>query len=393
MSERTMRGEVAVVGIGETTYYKRGQAPEAEFKLGLQAIVNACEDAGISPSEIDGFASYSNDRNDPPRLAAALGIPELRFSNMQWGGGGGGGSGAIGNAASAIASGYADCVVVFRALAQGQFGRFGQGPQLNRIQGRGAYTAPYGLMSPAQSFAMKVNRLFHDYGISPSTLKAASLASYHHAQQNPRAVMYGRPLSSEDYDNSRWIVEPFRLFDCCQENDGAAALILMPADRAKDFKHDPAYILGVATGVPHRAAAGVHNAPDYATSNFKSVAPHMYNMAKIAPSEVQVAQVYENFTGGVVMSIIEHVLCTYETANEVISFDNLIAPSGKLPLNTSGGNLAECYMHGLELQIEAIRQIRGQSPNQVPDVDVSLVASGPMVEPVSNVIFGSEATL
>ncbi len=136
MSERTMRGEVAVVGIGETTYYKRGQAPEAEFKLGLQAIVNACEDAGVSPSEIDGFASYSNDRNDPPRFAAALGIPELRFSNMQWGGGGGGGSGAIGNAASAIASGYADCIVVFRALAQGQIGRIGQGPQHNRIEGR-----------------------------------------------------------------------------------------------------------------------------------------------------------------------------------------------------------------------------------------------------------------
>ncbi len=393
MSERTMRGEVAVVGVGETTYYKRGQAPEAEFKLGLQAIVNACDDAGIDPHQIDGFASYSNDRNDPPRLAAALGIPELRFSNMQWGGGGGGGSGAIGNAAAAIASGYADCIVVFRALAQGQFGRFGQGPQLNRIEGRMAYTAPYGLMSPAQSFAMKVQRLFHDHGVSPSTLKAASLASYHHAQQNPRAVMYGRPLSPEDYDNSRWIVEPFRLFDCCQENDGAAALILMPADRAKDFKQDPAYILGVATGVPHRAAAGVHNAPDYASSNFKTVAPHMFNMAKVDPSEVQVAQVYENFTGGVVMSIIEHDLCTYETANEVISFDNLIAPQGKLALNTSGGNLAECYMHGLELQIEAVRQIRGQSPNQVPDVNVSLVASGPMVEPVSDVLFGSEATV
>jgi hypothetical protein len=108
---------------------------------------------------------------------------------------------------------------------------------------------------------------------------------------------------------------------------------------------------------------------------------------------VQVAQIYENFTGGVVMSIIEHGLCTYENANEVLTFDNLIAPGGKLPLNTSGGNLAECYMHGLELQVEAVRQIRGQSTNQLPDVDVSLVASGPMVEPVSDVLFGSEATL
>ena len=393
MSERSMRGQVAIVGIGETTYYKRGQAPDAEFKLGLEAILKACEDAGISPSEVDGFASYSNDRNDPPRLAAALGIPELRFSNMQWGGGGGGGSGAVGNAAAAVASGYADCVVVFRALAQGQFGRFGQGAQVPRIQGRGAFTAPYGLMSPAQSFAMRVQRLFRDEGVSAETLKACSLASYHHAQQNPRAVMYGRPLSSEDYDNSRWIVEPFHLFDCCQENDGAAALVLMPADRAKDLKQIPAYIMGVATGVPSRAAAGVHNAPDYATSNFKTVAPHMYEMAKMAPEDVQVAQIYENFTGGVVMSIIEHGLCSYETANDFITFENMRAPDGKMPVNTSGGNLAECYMHGLELQIEAVRQIRGQSPNQVPNVDVSLVASGPMVEPVSDLLLGSEATL
>ena len=390
---RSLRGAVAIVGIGETRYYRHGQSPDAEFKLALQSVLAACEDAGMDPRAIDGFASFSNDRNDPPRLAAALGLPELRFSNMQWGGGGGGGSGAVGNAAAAIATGYADCVVVFRSLAQGQFGRFGQGPRVPRVQGRGAFTVPYGLMSPAQSFAMRVQRLFHDRGVSPDTLKAVSLAAYHHAQQNPRAVMHGRPLSGEDYDNSRWIVEPFRLFDCCLENDGAAALLLVPAERAKDFRHAPAYIMGVATGVPERAAAGVHNAPDYATSNFKTVAPRMYEMARMGAADVDVAQVYENFTGGVVMSIIEHGFCSYEEANDFIRYENLIAPGGRLPINTSGGNLAECYMHGLELQIESVRQIRGQSPNPVPDADVHLIASGPMVEPVSNLLLGSEATL
>ena len=390
---RSLRGAVAIVGIGETRYYRHGQSPDAEFKLALQSVLAACDDAGMDPRAIDGFASFSNDRNDPPRLAAALGLPELRFSNMQWGGGGGGGSGAVGNAAAAIATGYADCVVVFRSLAQGQFGRFGQGPRVPRVRGRNAFTVPYGLMSPAQSFAMRVQRLFHDRGVSPDTLKAVSLAAYHHAQQNPRAVMHGRPLSGEDYDNSRWIVEPFRLFDCCLENDGAAALLLVPAERAKDFRHAPAYILGVATGVPERAAAGVHNAPDYATSNFKTVAPRMYEMARMGAADVDVAQVYENFTGGVVMSIIEHGFCSYEEANDFIRYENLIAPGGRLPINTSGGNLAECYMHGLELQIESVRQIRGQSPNPVPDADVHLIASGPMVEPVSNMLLGSEATL
>ena len=105
------------MGIGETTYYKRGRSPDAEFKLAVEATLRAAEDAGLDPRDIDGFASFSNDRNDPSRLAAALGTKELRFSNMNWGGGGGGGSAAVCNAAAAVATGVADCVVVFRALA------------------------------------------------------------------------------------------------------------------------------------------------------------------------------------------------------------------------------------------------------------------------------------
>nr|MCS5573585.1 hypothetical protein [Pseudomonadales bacterium] len=140
MRGRSLRGKVAVVGIGETEYYKRGGAQDPEFKLALRAIKAACDDGGISPKQIDGFASFSNDRSDPSRLAAALGCKELRFSNMQWGGGGGGGSAAVGSAAAAIAGGLSDCVVVFRALAQGQFGRFGQGPRRNTIAGEFAHS-------------------------------------------------------------------------------------------------------------------------------------------------------------------------------------------------------------------------------------------------------------
>ena len=123
----SVRGKAAVVGVGETTYYKRGDSPDPEFVLVLKAILAACADAGISPKEIDGYSSYSNDRNLPSRLHTALGAKELRFSNMQWGSGGGGAAASVGNAAAAIAAGYADCVVAFRGLAQGQFGRFGAG--------------------------------------------------------------------------------------------------------------------------------------------------------------------------------------------------------------------------------------------------------------------------
>src|SRR4029434_3065830 len=128
MKERTLRGKVAIAGIGETRYYKHGQSLDSEFALALQAILRSCAAAGIDPRQVDGFASYSKDRNDPSRIAAALGLPALRFSNMQWGGGGGGGSAGGGNSDAAVACGIANCVVVFRALAQGQFQRFGAAP-------------------------------------------------------------------------------------------------------------------------------------------------------------------------------------------------------------------------------------------------------------------------
>jgi len=393
MSDRTLRGKVAVAGVAETEYYKWGRSPDPEFKLAIQAILKACENAGIDPRDVDGFSSYSNDRSDASRMSAALGCKQLSFASMQWGGGGGGGSGAVANAAAAIATGQAECVVVFRALAQGQFGRFGQGSRSKVVSGPAAHTLPYGLMSAAHQFAMKVNRYMHDHGVRQEALRAISLAAYHHAQANPRAVMHGRPLDEAKYDESRWIVEPFHLFDCCLENDGAAAMVLVPAEKAKDFPHPPCYLLGAVSGSQHRAGATVHNTPEYASSSFPTVAPRLYNMAQVGPSDVDVLQSYENFTGGVMMSIVEHGFCTAEEVNDFLTYENLIAPSGKLPLNTSGGNLAECYMHGLGLNIEAVRQIWGQSTSQVPGAEISMVTSGPMVTPVSCCIFGSEATL
>ena len=233
----------------------------------------------------------------------------------------------------------------------------------------------------------------HDHDVHQEALRAISLASYAHAQNNPRAVMYGRPLDEEKYESSRWIVEPFHLYDCCQENDGAAAMVLVAADRLKDFDKKPCYLLGAVAGSNHRAGAPVHNTPDYATSAFKTLAPRLYDMAQIKASDVNVLQSYENFTGGVLMSMVEHDFCAPDQCNEFFIADNLIAGTGSLPLNTSGGNLAECYMHGLGLNIEAVRQVWGESSNQVENADISMVISGPMVTPVSACIFGSEVSL
>lgn len=393
MSARTLRGKVAVVGIGETTYYKHGQSPDPEFKLALRAILAACADAGIDPRRIDGFASYGEERSDATRLAVALGLPRLRSATMQWGGGGGGCCAAVANGAAAIATGQADCVVVFRSLAQGQHGRFGQasgaGAGAATVSGERSYLVPYGVISPPQRFAMRVQRYMHEHGVRQEALRAIALASYHHAQNNPRAVMHGKPLDEAKYDASRWIVEPFHLFDCCMENDGAAALVLMDAERAADCAHKPVYLLGAAAGSGPRFGSQAHNSPDYASANFGTVAPDLYRMAGVQPKDVGVVQAYENFTGGVLMALAEHGFFAPGGANDFLTVDNLVAEGGRLPLNTSGGNLAECYMHGFELLLEAVRQVRGTSTSQVRRNDVALVVGGPMVSPASDLLFGS----
>ena len=392
-AERSLRGRVAVIGIGETDYYRHGASPDPEFKLALKAILAACADAGIDPRDIDGFASYSDDRSEASRLASALGIYRLRSATMQWGGGGGGCCAAVANAAAAIVAGLSDCMVVFRSLAQGQYGRFGQATGIDTVSGEKAYLMPYGVLAPPQRFAMRVQRYMHEHGVRQEALRAIALASYHHAQSNPRAVMHGKPLDATKYEASRWIVEPFHLYDCCMENDGAAAVVLVSEERARDFGQKPVFVLGAGVGSGYRTGAIPHNSPLYASASFDTVAPDLYRMAGVGPSDVGVVQAYENFTGGVVMALAEHGFFKPEEANDFLALENLIAPSGRLPLNTSGGNLAECYMPGLELVLEAVRQVRGTSTSQVKRNDVAMVIGGPMVTPVSNLLLGSDATL
>ena len=391
--ERTLRGRVALVGVGESAYHKHGRSPDPEFKLALKAILAACTDAGLDPREIDGFASYGNDRNEPSRLAAALGVHRLRHASMQWGGGGGGCAAAVANGAAAIASGLAQCVVVYRALSQGQFGRFGQQVGENALAGEMAYQTPHGVIAPPQKFALRIARFMHEHGVRHEALRAIALASYHHAQANPRAVMHGRPLNEERYEAARWIVEPLRLYDCCMENDGAAAVLLVAAERAREFAQPPAYLLAAAAGGDFRSGAQPHNAPDYASANYHGIARDLYAMAGIAPSDVGSVQCYENFTGAVAMSLAEHGFFAPDEANDFLRLPHLVAPDGQLPLNTSGGNLAECYLQGFELVVEAARQVQGRSTSPARRRDVSLVIGGPMVTPGSSLLLGSEDAL
>jgi acetyl-CoA acetyltransferase len=294
----------------------------------------------------------------------------------------------VANAAAAVHAGLARHVVVYRSLAQGQFARFGQGAAIPAISGPMAYSVPYGIMSPAQTIALRTRRFMHEHAITEDALAAVALAAYAHAQRNPRAVMFGRPLTREQYDAARYIAEPFRLYDCCLENDGAAAVIVTSAERAADLAPRPAFILAAVQGSTGGHDLFTHSSDPYATANFLDVAPRLYQMAGVSPKDVDVAQIYENFTGAVVMSMVEHGLCAADEVMEVCTPDNLTGPGGRLPINTSGGNLAECYMHGLELVIEAVRQMRGESTTQIPGAEIALVAGGPVAAPVSSLLLG-----
>jgi acetyl-CoA acetyltransferase len=231
--------------------------------------------------------------------------------------------------------------------------------------------------------------------VPASALEAVALAGYRHAQRNPRAVGYGKPLDHDIYEGSRLISEPLRLYDCSRENDGAAAILVVSSDRVGDYQSRPAVILSGVQGAAAGWTESVENEDSYTSAGFHpALVARLWQGAELGPDEVDVTQVYENFTGPAVAAMIDHGLCpTGPTAGEVLTVDNLTAPGGKLPINTAGGNLAEGFVHGIGLVVEAVRQIRGDSVNPVADADVSLLIGGPMAPLVSSTVFGSPATV
>ncbi len=265
-----MHGRAAVVGVGESRYYKRGEAPDSEFQLACTAIRHAVEDAGLSMRDIDGVVAYM-ERNEPVRLSAALGMGDLDFTAQTFGGGGNGAGAAVTIADAAITAGYAQCVVVFRSLAQGQFGRYGQSGRARRSRGAGAFTVPYGIQTPAQICAMQTQRYMYDHGITQDSLAEVVLAAYAHAQRNPRAIRYGTPLTREEYHASRWIAEPLHLYDCCPENDGAAAIVVTSAERARDLRNQPVSIIAGAHGLEHRDGVAAFGEANFPTAHHRHV--------------------------------------------------------------------------------------------------------------------------
>ena len=377
----------AVVGVG-VRQYKRGGAPLPEQGILVGAIVDACEDAGLDPSEIDGFVSYGDDKNEPIRMAPDLGTKDLCWSAQVFGGGGGGVAAAFGLAAAAIISGQAKTVVVFRALVQSDSGRLSGAVMAHHLND---HIMAAGNVAPAIECAMRAQRLLEHHKVPRQCMEDLVRASYHHGAHNPKAISYGKDLDLEVYRSSRMICEPFHLFDCSRENDGAGALILTSAERARDLKQKPVYLTGVAQGAGRGWGDLLQNDDRYASAGFESVARRLWAQTGLTPADIDVVQLYENFSAQGVASLIDHGFCTYETVGEVVRYENLIAPTGKLPVNTGGGNLAQGFIHGIGMGIEAVEQLRGTSANPVPGARFCLLAGGPGAPTVSSAIFSSEA--
>lgn len=376
-----------MAGIGAPPYLKRGTSEQGEFTLVLNAVLAACEDAGIDPRTIDGFASFGHDASSGTTLAAALGLDELRWTSMVWGSGGGGIAAAIGAAAAAVMSGQARRVVVMRGLAERDSGRLSDAVSAHVID---SHYRSAGVVSPAQIVGMRCQRFFHETGLSPSVQRAIAQAGYAHAQRNPHAAGFGLELTDERYEASRLIAEPFHLFDCSRESDGAGALLVTsttdPVLRDRPIVH----VTAVAGSSPRDWGETLENDTSYATAGFSLLAERLWNDTGLTPADIDVLQVYENFTGAAVMAMIDHGFCTVADAEAFFTLDNLTAPHGGLPINTAGGNVGEGFVHGIGLAVEAVRQVRGTSVNQVDPVRHSMFIGGPADALVSTAIFSAE---
>ena len=373
----TLKDKAAIVGVGHTEYSR--DSGRSEMSLAVEAIRNAIADAGLKPSDIDGIAKYSMDNNDPVEIAANLGIPALRFFAEVPYGGGGGPVGSVLLGAMAVATGMANYVIAFRAMNERSgrgTPRFGQAAVRKGAPGVSGYLEPFGLFSPAQMVALAARRHMHLYGTKSEHFGAIAVACRTHAQTNPNAVMRGRPVTIEDHQNSRMIADPLRLLDCCLETDGGAAVVITSAERARDLKHKPAYIMGGAFGAGEWNAQRVVKNVEKPETESTVVAKALFARAGITHKDLDVCYLYDHFTPLVLMAFEELGFCKRGEGGPFVSDGKLVWPNGALPFNTSGGNLSEGYIHGMENTVEAVRQLRGQAINQVQDAQIAFVASG-----------------
>lgn len=386
----TLKNEAAIVGIGQTEFSKN--SGRSELQLTAEAIKAALDDCGLAPSDVDGMTTFTLDTTDEIEAARAVGIGDLTFFN-RIPHGGGAAIGVVQHAVMAVATGIADVVVCYRGLN----GRSGQRYSAGVAEGvatsdliHWSWYMPYGLMTPASWVAMFTQRYMHEYGATADDLAEVAIATRDHAVTNPAAFFHQRPLSKQEYMEARWIAEPLRLYDCCQETDGACAAIVTSVERAKDLKQKPAIVRGAAqaAGADQESMTSFYRPSISYLPEMDLVAKQVYAQSGLGPKDLDAAIIYDAFTSIVLWQIESFGFCGRGEAKDFVKGGTL-RRKGRLPTNTHGGQLSEAYIHGMNGVNEGVRLIRGTSVNQPQKNDHVLVTAGVGV-PTSAMILGKE---
>ncbi|MBF8186714.1 lipid-transfer protein [Nonomuraea sp. K274] len=385
-------GRSAIAGIGATEFSK--QSGRSELRLAAEAVLAALDDAGLAPGDVDGLVTYSQDANQEIAVARETGIGDLTFfSRVEYGGGAA--CGTVAHAAMAVATGAASAVVCYRAFNERSGRRFGQ-PNAGLTGEPGSrglemsWHVPFGLMTPAAWVAMFARRYMHVYNARSEDFGRVAVAMRRHAATNPAAWFHGRPITLEDHQASRWIVEPLHLLDCCQESDGAVALLVTSAERARDLRRSPALITAAAQGSSSSQMMMTSYYRDDMTGlpEISVVGRQLWQMSGLTPKDIQTAILYDHFTPFVLAQLEELGFCGRGEAPDFLK-DGGIELDGHLPVNPHGGQLGEAYIHGMNGIAEAVRQIRGTAANQLTGITNVLVTAGTGV-PTSGLILSRD---
>jgi len=390
-------GNTAIAGIGATEFSKA--SGRSELKLAVEAVRAAIDDAGLTPADVDGLVTFSMDSNAEIAVAREIGAGELTFFSLI-GYGGGAACATVHQAAMAVATGAASVVVCYRALNERSGRRFGQVPvgpaPGGAVQGAtssaldNAWHYPMGLATPAATVAMAARRYMHVYGATSADFGAVAVADRKHAATNPAAWFYQRPITLAEHQESRWICEPLRLLDCCQETDGAVAVLVTSLERARSLPEAPVVIRAAAQGSgPDQYTMTSYYRDDLTgLPELGVVARQLWARSGTGPAGIRTAVLYDHFTPYVLMQLEELGFCPRGEAKDFIA-DGTIELGGALPLNPHGGQLGEGYLHGMNGIAEAVRQVRGVAVNQVPGDGPVLVTAGTGV-PTSGLILGPD---
>ena len=375
-----LSGAAAIAGIGATEFSKN--SGRSELRLATEAVQAALTDAGLTPADVDGLVSFTMDTNSEIAVARAVGIPELTYFSRIHSGGGAACS-TVQQAAMAVATGVADVVVAYRAFNERSGLRFGQvnsavANQENSSGTDNAFSYPHGLSTPAAFVAMVAQRYLHEFGATSEDFGRIAVVDRKHAATNPEAFFYGKPITLDDHQQSRYIAEPLHLLDCCQESDGGVAIVVVSADRARDLPNPPAVISGAASGsgVDQFIMTSYYRDELAALPEVGLVGRQLWEQSGLRPDDMDAAILYDHFTPYTLLQLEELGFCGRGEAKDFVREPGALEVGGRLPLNTHGGQLGEAYIHGMNGIAEAVRQLRGTSVNQVPGAERVVVTAG-----------------